>query len=148
MILVIWIVRHALPWARFEDVALRLAFYTVNRGAKVRSTCWAAKKSVELFAALHDKAINQLKVSQISLNYISLTKQKLTSSAMYIGQPRQVLPSPRCLDYKREQICLCWSNSQLHRRKLGVSIDTSHLEVGRLATFWGSFGTTSGSFLD
>lgn len=63
LILVVWIVRHALPWARFEDVALRAAFYTANRGATVRSTCWASKQSVQLFSALHDKAITTLQVS-------------------------------------------------------------------------------------
>lgn len=63
MILVLWIIRHTLPWARFEDPALRTAFYSVNRGAVVRSSTWAAQQSVQLFGALHDKAINTLKVS-------------------------------------------------------------------------------------
>lgn len=62
MILVIWVVRHALPWTRFEDPALRAAFYAVNRGATVRSKTWAAKQSVILYAGLHDKAINTIKV--------------------------------------------------------------------------------------
>lgn len=61
MILVLWVVRHALPWARFEDPALRGAFFTVNRGATVRSRTWAAQKLVILFSGLHEKAINKVK---------------------------------------------------------------------------------------
>lgn len=65
MVLVVWIIRHALPWARFEDAALRAAFFTVNRGALVRSRTWAAQQSVQLFSALHEKAITAVKVSQL-----------------------------------------------------------------------------------
>lgn len=63
MILVLWVVRHALPWARFEDPALRAAFFTVNRAAKVRSRTWAAQQSVILYSGLHEKAIKAVKVS-------------------------------------------------------------------------------------
>lgn len=63
MILVLWIVRHALPWIRFHDPALRAAFYSINRSAVLRSTAWATKQSVHLFEGLHNKAINTLKVS-------------------------------------------------------------------------------------
>lgn len=62
MILVLWIVRHALPWIHFEDPAFRAAFYCANRSAVVRSTAWATKQSIKLFAGLHNKAINNLKV--------------------------------------------------------------------------------------
>jgi hypothetical protein len=68
MILVMWIVRHALPWARFEDPALRAAFHSVNRGAVVRSRTWAAQQSVILYSALHEKAINAVKVSLFQSN--------------------------------------------------------------------------------
>lgn len=61
MILVMWIVRQALPWARFEDPTLRAAFYMVNRGAVVRSRTWAAQQAVILHSALHSKAINAVK---------------------------------------------------------------------------------------
>lgn len=64
MLLVLWIIRHALPWARFEDPALRAAFNSVNRGAIVRSRTWAAQKSVLLYSALHHKAITTVKVSR------------------------------------------------------------------------------------
>lgn len=73
MILVIWVVRHALPWARFEDPALRAAFHTVNRGATVRSRTWAAKQLVILFSGLHNLAINTLKVRMFSLIKLSGT---------------------------------------------------------------------------
>lgn len=63
MLLVLWIVRHALPWARFEDPALRAAFNSINRGAVVRSKTWASQQSVILYSDLHNKAINTVKVS-------------------------------------------------------------------------------------
>lgn len=72
MILVLWLVRHALPWARFEDPALRAAFHTVNCGAVVRSRTWAAQQSVILFSGLHDQAINTVKVSFCKPTFISL----------------------------------------------------------------------------
>lgn len=66
MLLVMWVVRHALPWSRFEDPTLRAAFHSVNRGAVVRSRCWAAQQSVILYSDLHNKAINTVKVSTLS----------------------------------------------------------------------------------
>lgn len=66
-----WIVRHALPWACFEDPTLRAAFSTANRGAVVQTSTWAAKQSVELFSGLHHKAINNLIVRNFHI-YISL----------------------------------------------------------------------------
>lgn len=71
-----WVVGHALPWIRFEDPLLRAAFNCVNRGAVVRSNTWAAQQSVHLFAGLHNKVIETLKVCQFlssfSLVYNSL----------------------------------------------------------------------------
>lgn len=63
MILVIWLVRHALPWARFEDPSLRAAFYTINRGAVICSRTWAAQQSVLLYSDLHSKALSAVRVS-------------------------------------------------------------------------------------
>lgn len=77
MILVLWVVRHALPWARFEDPALRAAFYTVNCGAMVRSRTWAAQQAVLLHSSLHKKAINTVKVS------LYLSSKSLFSVASY-----------------------------------------------------------------
>ncbi|POV97175.1 hypothetical protein PSHT_14712 [Puccinia striiformis] len=49
-IIVIWQVRHALPWARIEDPELRAAFLYSNKDARLYSRQWSADEAKQLYA--------------------------------------------------------------------------------------------------
>lgn len=64
-VMVIWLLRQALAFTRFEDPILRAAFKLSNRQATLRSGKWAASMAHELYSCLRDKAISDLMVGSI-----------------------------------------------------------------------------------
>lgn len=62
VLLVIWLLRHALPWVRFQDPTLRAAFHLTHGKADLRSPTWAAATAKELYSSLYDQLISQIKV--------------------------------------------------------------------------------------
>ena len=62
-ILVMWLIRSALPWMRIEDFLLKVSFNYVQRGIKLNSCTWAATKAHCLYLNLQAKFISELKVS-------------------------------------------------------------------------------------
>lgn len=65
VILVIWIVRHAIAWQRFSDFTLRAAFKLSNPGADMWSPTWAAKTAKRLYNSLHSAVLQRVLVSLI-----------------------------------------------------------------------------------
>ncbi|POV95693.1 hypothetical protein PSHT_15522 [Puccinia striiformis] len=59
-ILVIWQVRHALPWSRIEDAKLRAAFLYANKDARLYSRRWSADEAKQLYAGLRKKVFEEL----------------------------------------------------------------------------------------
>ncbi|POW05309.1 hypothetical protein PSTT_09760 [Puccinia striiformis] len=59
-ILVIWQVRHALPWSRIEDPELRAAFLYSNKEARLYSRRWSADEAKQLYAGLRKKVFEEL----------------------------------------------------------------------------------------
>ncbi|POV94459.1 hypothetical protein PSTT_16848 [Puccinia striiformis] len=59
-IIVIWQVRHALPWARIKDAELRAAFLYSNKDARLYSRRWAADEAKQLYAGLQKKVFEEL----------------------------------------------------------------------------------------
>lgn len=63
IVLVIWILWHALPFNRFYDCPLRAAFKLANRRADLRTPTWAANISKELYLTLSSAVIDLVSVS-------------------------------------------------------------------------------------
>jgi hypothetical protein len=62
---VLWVIRQALPWARFQDVALRAAFRLANVSAALRSAVWAANAAKRLYWGLQQTVLETIKVSLV-----------------------------------------------------------------------------------
>lgn len=65
VLLVLWIIRHALAWMRFSDPILRSAFQLSNQSADIRSPTWAARTAKKIYEALHSKVLKSVNVSHI-----------------------------------------------------------------------------------
>jgi hypothetical protein len=63
VLLVLWIIRHALPWMRFSDPILRGAFKLANPSADMRSPTWAAQTAKKVYKSLHSEVLQKVKVS-------------------------------------------------------------------------------------
>ncbi|KAA1077734.1 hypothetical protein PGT21_018337 [Puccinia graminis f. sp. tritici] len=64
-ILVMWLMRSALPWMRIEDTLLAISFNYARKGIKLYSRTWAAEEAQRLYVNLQEKVISNLKVSQL-----------------------------------------------------------------------------------
>lgn len=62
-VLVIWIMKHALPFNRFYDIPLRAAFKLANQRADLRTPTWAAGVAKNLYLSLSSAAIALVSVS-------------------------------------------------------------------------------------
>lgn len=62
-VLVIWILRHALPFNRFYDPPLRAAFKLANQKADLQTPTWAAGVAKELYAKMNESVISLVYVS-------------------------------------------------------------------------------------
>lgn len=60
-VMVIWILLHALPWARMEDTPLRAAFRFGNINAAVRSATWAQRASACLYGDMLKEVVAELR---------------------------------------------------------------------------------------
>lgn len=67
LMLVIWVLRHALPWARFEDCTLRAAFWFANPLANIYSAAWAAQGAQRLYIGLQSNVLSSILVRFVSL---------------------------------------------------------------------------------
>ncbi|KAI9601370.1 hypothetical protein H4Q26_001188 [Puccinia striiformis f. sp. tritici PST-130] len=61
-ILLFWIIRQSLPWSRFGDYLLGVAFDYANANAKVFSRTWAAFNARKLYLSLQFKVISDIKL--------------------------------------------------------------------------------------
>lgn len=66
LMLVIWVLRHALPWARFEDTILRAALWFSNPLATMYSATWAAQAAQRLYAGLQKQVLRDIIVHLFS----------------------------------------------------------------------------------
>ncbi|KAH9454947.1 hypothetical protein Pst134EA_022434 [Puccinia striiformis f. sp. tritici] len=64
-ILVMWLIRHALPWSQIEDLLLGIAFNYVRQGVKLYSRTWAATEAHNLYCNLQGKVLSILELSLI-----------------------------------------------------------------------------------
>lgn len=70
-VLVIWIIKHALPFNRFYDIPLRAAFKLANRRAELRTPTWAAGVAKNLYLSLSSAAIALVYVSVCGSSFIT-----------------------------------------------------------------------------
>ncbi|POV99055.1 hypothetical protein PSHT_13697 [Puccinia striiformis] len=71
-LLVMWLVRHLLPWNRIEDINLEVVFRYARPGIKINSRGWAASKAHRLYCNLQDKVISTLNAFMgISVAYVT-----------------------------------------------------------------------------
>ncbi|KAH9466211.1 hypothetical protein Pst134EB_001271 [Puccinia striiformis f. sp. tritici] len=70
-ILVFWIIRHALPWARFADYLLSVAIDYCNPNARVYTRTWAANQARKLYVTLQRKVINDIKNSESKISLVA-----------------------------------------------------------------------------
>ncbi|POW02322.1 hypothetical protein PSTT_11875 [Puccinia striiformis] len=68
-LLVMWLIRSALPWKRLEDALLHISFGYARRGVKLFSRTWAATEAHRLYLNLKQKVMDNLYAinSKISL---------------------------------------------------------------------------------
>jgi hypothetical protein len=62
-ILVLWIIRHSLPWVRINDYLLKVVFDYANQNTKVLSRTWASQKAHLLYLGLKNRVMSDIKVS-------------------------------------------------------------------------------------
>ncbi|KNF00925.1 hypothetical protein PSTG_05822 [Puccinia striiformis f. sp. tritici PST-78] len=68
-LLVMWLIRSALPWKQLEDALLHISFGYARRGVKLFSRTWAATEAHRLYLNLKQKVMDKLYAikSKISL---------------------------------------------------------------------------------
>lgn len=71
VVLVIWILRHALPWIWFQDTTLRAAFKLSNPAGVVRLPKRAASTAKELFFFLYTMLLSAASRWEYSLFFVS-----------------------------------------------------------------------------
>ncbi|KNF05304.1 hypothetical protein PSTG_01519 [Puccinia striiformis f. sp. tritici PST-78] len=59
-IIVMWLVRHSLPWNQIEDHEIDFAFRYSQPGLKLNSWVWAASEAHKLYCNLQEKVISTL----------------------------------------------------------------------------------------
>ncbi|KAA1105519.1 hypothetical protein PGT21_010086 [Puccinia graminis f. sp. tritici] len=64
MLLLFWIIRQSLPWARFNDYHLGVAFDYCNANSVVYSATWAANHARKLYNILQARVIADIKDSK------------------------------------------------------------------------------------
>ncbi|KAH9441304.1 hypothetical protein Pst134EB_029965 [Puccinia striiformis f. sp. tritici] len=69
-ILVMWLIRHTLPWSRIEDLLLGIAFNYVRQGVKLYSCTWAATEAHNLYCNLQGKVLSILETNGLKLSLI------------------------------------------------------------------------------
>jgi hypothetical protein len=62
-LLVFWLIQHSLPWSRFEDKTLRIAFNYLDPHSKLHSRTWAATTAQNLYLDLQQAALRDIKAS-------------------------------------------------------------------------------------
>ncbi|KNE97133.1 hypothetical protein PSTG_09560 [Puccinia striiformis f. sp. tritici PST-78] len=70
-ILLFWIIRQSLPWSRFGDYLLGVAFDYSNPNSKVFSRTWAAFNARKLYLSLQFKVISDIKKSDSKIGLIA-----------------------------------------------------------------------------
>ncbi|KAA1083679.1 hypothetical protein PGT21_003773 [Puccinia graminis f. sp. tritici] len=62
-VMVFWLIRQSLPWARFEDHILRVGLDYVDPRTKLHSRTWAANTAKSLYLELQRVVLSDIKVS-------------------------------------------------------------------------------------
>jgi hypothetical protein len=62
-LMVIWIIRHLLPWVQFNDDTLCINIDFLNSHAKLHSRTWAATTSQSLYLNLQKSVLDNINVS-------------------------------------------------------------------------------------
>ncbi|PLW27280.1 hypothetical protein PCASD_18821 [Puccinia coronata f. sp. avenae] len=70
-LMVIWIIRHSLPWARFNDDTLRINIDFLNSHAKLHSQTWAATTSQSLYLNLQKSVLDDINTAGSKISLIS-----------------------------------------------------------------------------
>lgn len=77
-IMMIWLVRTALPWKCIEDPWLRVGIRYLNGDAKLFGRSWAAKEAARLNISMKKIVFHKLSVGfQISVSYLTLTNAQI-----------------------------------------------------------------------
>ncbi|KAA1121248.1 hypothetical protein PGTUg99_050271 [Puccinia graminis f. sp. tritici] len=69
--MVFWLIRHCLPWARFEDRTLRIAMDYVDSTTKLHSRTWAAETAHKLYLAQQRTVLEDINKSDSKISLVS-----------------------------------------------------------------------------
>ncbi|OAV90892.1 hypothetical protein PTTG_28167 [Puccinia triticina 1-1 BBBD Race 1] len=84
-LLVFWLIRHSLPWARFGDYSLGVTFDYSNATTHVFSETWAALEARRLYIDLQKQVISQIHVSSNQVRYLKAVSM-LTSRSPSVAR--------------------------------------------------------------
>lgn len=134
--MVIWILRHALAFAWFEDQILRGSFKLSNWQATLQTPTWADSMSKELYAGLSTSLIDEIKVFIVFL----FSSFPLTSYVIIVFDD-QDNGSCFCLvhnvwTYKRSKYAFIWVSSNFINQQWNYQI--SHLTLKPVT--WNHYG--------
>lgn len=97
-VMVIWLLQHALPWARMDDHPLRAAFRLANVSASLRSSVWAARAAITLFDDMQNNVVHMLKVSTLHTLITFASKSGVNFSWFLSEHSRALQFDPRRVD--------------------------------------------------
>ncbi|POW17296.1 hypothetical protein PSTT_00654 [Puccinia striiformis] len=84
-LIVIWLVRHSLPWLRIEDFNLRVCFDYATSTSQLRSRIWAASHAHQLYLVLQERVIKEIKQSNSMVSLVSDVWTTKGSHKAFIG---------------------------------------------------------------
>ncbi|KAH9445678.1 hypothetical protein Pst134EB_023514 [Puccinia striiformis f. sp. tritici] len=84
-LLVIWIVRHSLPWIRLEDSLLRISFDYAMHNSQLRSRTWAADVAHRLYLEQQAQVIQSIKEAGLMISLVSDVWTTKGSHKAFIG---------------------------------------------------------------
>ncbi|KAI9629707.1 hypothetical protein KEM48_012771 [Puccinia striiformis f. sp. tritici PST-130] len=84
-LIVIWLVRHSLPWLRIEDFNLRVCFDYATSTSQLRSRIWVASHAHQLYLVLQERVIKEIKQSNSMVSLVSDVWTTKGSHKAFIG---------------------------------------------------------------
>ncbi|KAH9463557.1 hypothetical protein Pst134EA_015646 [Puccinia striiformis f. sp. tritici] len=84
-LIVIWLVRHSLPWLQIEDFHLRVCFDYATHSSQLRSRIWAALHAHELYLEHQAQVIKDIKESNSMISLVSDVWTTKGSHKAFVG---------------------------------------------------------------
>ncbi|OAV86513.1 hypothetical protein PTTG_29864 [Puccinia triticina 1-1 BBBD Race 1] len=84
-LIVIWIVRHCLPWLRIKDHLIRVAFDYAVHNSHIRSRIWAALQAHKLYVKKRLRVVQAVKDSDLKISMVSNVWTTKGSHKAFLG---------------------------------------------------------------